>query len=297
MRRAFDLPHIISLITTDKLQAQRFELKYLINEEVAQAMRDFVRSHLVLDEFSSRQPSLAYAIHSLYLDSGELRHYWDVINANRNRVKMRIRYYDDQPDSPVFFEIKRRSDAAIYKERAPVRREAVAALLAGHLPKRQDLHSDQPKHFATIQNFCRLIEEEQAALKTHVAYQREAWMGRHDNSVRVTFDRNVCSAPHFVPVITTRLENPVIPWGKQVVLELKFTSRFPDWFLELVRIFGVMQCGVAKYAEGVAWLGEDRLCAEHPLPESRALVENFLRQRRRTDPDLNPETKYSWTNS
>jgi SPX domain protein involved in polyphosphate accumulation len=285
--------------TNDKLQAQRFELKYLISEETAQAMRDFVRSHLVLDEFSAKQPSLAYAIHSLYLDSSELRHYWDVINANKNRVKMRIRYYDDRSDSPVFFEIKRRSDAAIFKERAPVRREAVATLLAGQLPERQHLLSDHPKHFAAVQNFCRLMEEEQATLKTHVAYRREAWMGRQDNSVRVTFDRNVCSAPHFDPDITTRMENPVIPWGKQVVLELKFTTRFPDWFLELTRIFGIMQCGVAKYAEGVVWLGEDRLCSNHPLPESHDLVENFLRKRRerRAQSSSDIQKNLSWTTS
>jgi SPX domain protein involved in polyphosphate accumulation len=288
--------------STDKLQAQRFELKYLINEDVAQGMRDFVRSHLVLDEYSARQPSLAYAIHSLYLDSSELSHYWDVINANKNRVKMRIRYYDDHPDSPVFFEIKRRSDAAIYKERAPVRREAVATLLAGHLPERRHLFFDNPKHFAAMQNFCRLMEEEQVSLKTHVSYQREAWMGRHDNSVRVTFDRDVCSAPHFEPIITTRMQNPVIPWGKLVVLELKFTTRFPDWFLELVRIFGVMQCGVAKYAEGVAWLGEDRMQSPFPLPENHDLVEKFLRQRRQrrqrsADGILTTENNSSWMTS
>jgi hypothetical protein len=40
------------------------------------------------------------------------------------------------------------------------------------------------------------------------------------------------------------------------VLELKFTNRFPDWFRELVRIFGLVQCGAAKYVDGVTVLGE-----------------------------------------
>ena len=44
-----------------------------------------------------------------------------------------------------------------------------------------------------------------------------------------------------------------------MVLELKFTNRFPDWFKDLVRVFGLTQCGAAKYAEGVELLGEHRL--------------------------------------
>ena len=55
---------------------------------------------------------------------------------------------------------------------------------------------------------------------------------------------------------STRLENPVAPFGKEVILELKFTDRFPDWFGELVRVFSLVHFSAAKYAEGVAVLGE-----------------------------------------
>jgi hypothetical protein len=48
-------------------------------------------------------------------------------------------------------------------------------------------------------------------------------------------------------------------WGRGIVLELKFTNRFPDWFRELVRVFGLRQCGAAKYVDGVATIGEYRL--------------------------------------
>jgi hypothetical protein len=55
------------------------------------------------------------------------------------------------------------------------------------------------------------------------------------------------------------MNHPETVWGKDVVLELKFTNRFPDWFRELVRVFGLRQCGAAKYVDGVALLGEYRL--------------------------------------
>jgi hypothetical protein len=57
------------------------------------------------------------------------------------------------------------------------------------------------------------------------------------------------------------MEQPVLIWGRDVVLELKFTNRFPDWFRDLVRIFSLRQCGAAKYVDGVATLGEYKLDA------------------------------------
>jgi len=86
----------------DKLQPQRFELKYLVNEDVALAMRDFVRSYLVPDEFASKSATLSYLNHSLYLDSDDLQLYWDVINGNKNRHKLRLRFYDEIPQLQFF---------------------------------------------------------------------------------------------------------------------------------------------------------------------------------------------------
>lgn len=284
----------------DKLQPQRFELKYLVNEDVALAMRDFVRSYLVPDEFASKSPTLSYPNHSLYLDSDDLRLYWDVINGNKNRHKLRLRYYDDNPAAPVFFEIKRRSDNAILKERGAVHRAAVPALLAGQLPDAKHLVSSNPKHLSALQHFCRLMHDSGATLKTHVFYQREAWMSLEDNSVRVTFDRQVRITPHSEPIITTHMENPVMPWGPLVILELKFTTRFPNWFFEMVRLFNVMQCGVAKYAEGVAVLGEEQLNPMFHQPESADRIERFLREHRK--PNRSAKTRLdndnlAWTTS
>jgi hypothetical protein len=75
------------------------------------------------------------------------------------------------------------------------------------------------------------------------------------------------------------MDRPVRVFGPEVILELKFTDRFPDWFKELVRVFGLMQCGAAKYVEGVTLIGQHRINRsfsvtepepDRALPESRA---------------------------
>lgn len=266
-------------MTEDRLQATRFELKYRVSENTALQIRDFLTSHLVLDEYSAGQPNNSYFNHSIYLDSDELTTYWDVVNSNKNRYKLRLRYYDDQPGSPVFFEIKRRMNDAILKQRGPVRQEAVPLLLAGHLPAPEHMLSAKPQHLVAAQEFCRLMHDIRAVPKTRITYLREAWVSPHDNSVRVTIDRDVAGGPHFTSRITTQITDYVMPFAPEVILELKFTGRYPEWFRHLVQIFNVMQCGSAKYADSVFLLEEHRLNPHHFPGERPDWIENILNRR------------------
>lgn len=256
----------------DNLQHQRFELKYLVHETTAEAVRDFVGSYLALDSYSAAQPDFSYPVHSLYLDSDDFVFYWQTINGNKNRYKLRLRYYDDQPDAPVYFEIKRRINNAILKERGAVKRSAAEALLAGQLPEADQLVSDEPKQFMALENFCRLMQYYHARPKAHVAYRREAWLNPGDNSARVTLDRRIRFALEPAVFLQTKMDRPVPVFSNNVVLELKFTGRFPDWFGELVRCFNLWQCAAAKYVDGITASAETSpdldVLTRQPLPEA-----------------------------
>jgi hypothetical protein len=240
----------------DNMQLQRWELKYLVPEELALALRDFVSNYLELDEYGVGRPNLSYTIHNLYLDSDDLRIYWGTINGNKNRYKLRIRFYEDSPGSPIFFEIKRRMNEAIMKQRGGVKRHAVEAVLAGQIPHTSELVKDDVRQAAAIQRFIELMNDTRSGPVAHVYYEREAWISPHDNSVRVTFDRNVLISPEFTSRFTAEMDAPTSVFGPVVILELKFTGRFPDWFAEMVRIFGLRQASASKYADGVARKGE-----------------------------------------
>jgi hypothetical protein len=241
---------------SERMQLQRSELKYVVPEDTALRVRDLVSGYLELDEFGASQPDLSYSVHSLYLDSPDLRIYWGTINGNKNRYKLRLRFYDDQPDAPVFFEIKRRMNDAILKERGGVKRNSVSMVLDGGFPALEDLSSTNLRGLTAVQNFVKLMLHDQAIPKAHVAYRREAWISSTDNSVRVTFDRHVQCAPEFTTRFAAEMNDPVNVFGKMVVLELKFTGRFPKWFNQLVQRFGLKQRSAAKYADGVALKGE-----------------------------------------
>src|SRR3954469_940356 len=127
-----------------ELQKQRFELKYMVPESLARRGRAFVSGFFGMDRSGAPMPDLSYPVHSLYIDSNDLYTYWATINGDKNRFKLRLRYYNDKPESPVFFEIKKRCNSIIMKERGGVRRTSVAPILAGQFPTPDDLLSKDP---------------------------------------------------------------------------------------------------------------------------------------------------------
>jgi VTC domain len=241
-----------------QLQAQRFELKYLVPEELTPKIRNFVRSYLELDEFAAHSPAHSYHIHSIYLDSEDLKTYHWTLNGNDDRYKLRVRYYDGRDDAPVFFETKRRLNDCILKERCAVQRRAAHLVLQGHLPEKTAIISNTPRHLMNLQRFCYFATVLQAKPKAHIAYAREAWVSPNDNSMRITMDRKVSTEPMSQLRFCGQLHNPFAVFGPEVVLEIKFTERFPSWCRDMVQALGLAQTGAAKYAWGIEQLGEAR---------------------------------------
>ncbi len=240
---------------TDRLQTKRFEIKYQIDDRTAHAIRRVLRSQLEPDDFGASRDLPVYSVHSLYLDSPDFSLCRATFNGDRNRFKLRVRYYSDDPAAPVYLEIKRREDRCIRKQRALVRREVLPGLLAGEFPGLVHLVHPSARAIADLEAFCGLARRLGAGPSAHVAYEREAWLSTGHNSVRVTFDRVVrCEATSALRFETTFRE-PTEVFPGQVILEIKFTDRFPGWLNQLVSRHSLRQCGAAKYADGLVVSG------------------------------------------
>lgn len=248
----------------DLMQLQRFELKFRASDTVAQAVRANVSRRLDPDPFGADQPDGAYPIHSLYLDSPSLALYHSTINGDRNRIKLRIRYYNDDVDGPVFLETKRRVNECILKERTAIHRQRLTALMANLWPTASDLLNEAPGQLETARAFCQRIDRLQARPVAHVAYRREAWFAPGQNSVRVTLDHQTVCETRESYHLSTRLERPkpAFPAG-QTILEIKFTERFPTWLCGLVQNLNLVRSSAAKYVDGLTQTGVRRRTPAH----------------------------------
>jgi SPX domain protein involved in polyphosphate accumulation len=240
-----------------RLQASRFEIKYLIDESTARFMRDYILTHLQPDEHWRPGQKYGYPVRSLYLDTRDLALYRQTVRGLKNRFKLRIRFYDDNPAHPVFLEIKGRETDVIRKQRAAVSREGVRRFLRGFDLTDDDLRYDNAderklvKSFHAMRDFCHLKKEIMADASLYVCYYREAFVSKANNSLRVTFDRDVRGCPY-------RLDEGLFAPGEGVkaafpgvILEIKFTNQYPGWINDLVRQFGLQRCSAAKYIESI----------------------------------------------
>jgi SPX domain protein involved in polyphosphate accumulation len=243
----------------DSAQRDRREIKYVISEHTALAVRAFVNCYIEPDECAQGKLDNSYPVHSLYLDSDRLDTFWAVEMGERNRFKLRIRYYDDLPESPVFCEIKRRINDGIVKQRARVRRDAIGPLLDGTAPRREHLHKWKPQDWADLLDFWELVERYAAAPRLHNYYMREAYVSRGKTDVRVTLDRSVQVEPEFGSELQATMKNPHIIFNGVVILELKYVDRMPAWMIEMVRGFDLKRSSAAKYVTGVETLGQQNV--------------------------------------
>jgi len=247
-------------ILRDPLMRYRYEMKYVISEAKAAAIAHFIEPYINLDRYTKLQPKGCYPIVSLYLDSDNLQLCKESLRGKLKRFKLRIRSYSDDPDYPRFFEVKRRSNTVIIKSRARVKTQDVPALLSGrYVPPLQNYQAD----IDVIRQFQLYMKSVDAKPVVLVRYMRRAYEGNMENRVRLTFDRQlayrVCKDPEVLFDGRLWQHSPITL--RNVILEIKFTDRYPVWLARMAQYFDLRQQSVSKYATSVKKACALRFCA------------------------------------
>lgn len=247
-------------VLQDSLLRCRYEMKYIISQSRAAVIAHFVESYLIPDRYTKSQPTGFYPVVSLYLDSDTLQLCKESIHGILKRFKLRVRSYTDDPAYPRFFEVKRRSNTVIIKSRARVAAEDVPILLSGrYVPPVQNYQEDIDA-LRQFQLYMRSVGAKPVIL---VRYLRKAYESSTENRVRVTFDRQVAykvSSDHNVLLSGSGWQhNPVTL--QNVILEIKFTGRYPAWLARMTRYFDLQQWSVSKYATSMENACSLRFCA------------------------------------
>lgn len=232
--------------SVDSILRCRYELKYLLSEPRARALIGYIRNYLPLDRYSRLHSGGFYPITSLYLDSHNLQLCRETLEGHKNRFKLRIRTYDVQdPAAPCFFEIKRRLNNIIIKDRARANREDVETLVSGlSIPAGYG-----PEEMQVLRQFRLYVRSLNAGPVVNVRYMRMAYEG--NDKVRVTFDRQLSfRTTDRVGGLFENRGYQSLPGGEWIV-EIKFTDCYPMWLNEMVRNLELHQQSVSKYANSV----------------------------------------------
>ena len=236
-------------VATDRMLACRYEMKYIIDEIRAAGIVRYVRPFLQPDRYSKLQRGGMYPIVSLYLDAPDLQLCRESLTGVKNRFKLRIRSYTDEPEYPRFLEIKRRINTVIFKSRARVADQDVPILLQGRSLPPQGYTTDE----AALSQFQYYLTTIRGGPVVLVRYLRQAFEGTSEDRVRVTFDRELCYKVTDEPRVRlggSGWQHHALTTG-YTILEIKFTDRYPAWLTRLVREFDLEVTPVSKYATSI----------------------------------------------
>lgn len=234
------------------MPAGRLEYKYLVPLCLIDELRAAMMPYVCYDAFCRDRPQRQYTVRSIYYDNRRFDCYYEKFDGFRLKKKLRIRGYNTpQPDSIVFLEIKRKQEDFISKSRAPVRWQQVGKLFGGY--DSSGLLPFEPGSAAAeaASRFFYNYHRRRMLATVLIAYEREAFFGRFDPMLRLTFDKNVRSRmyPQLGALFEDREMKFVMP--ESFVFELKFYMRLPLWVRDLIRRFELQRLAISKYAMGI----------------------------------------------
>jgi hypothetical protein len=233
----------------------RHECKYFMRPELMDPVRAFIRPFVDVDSFANRFREHRYPICSLYLDTPDLSLYHGTIHGHKNRYKLRVRSYSDEPDASLFFEVKRRLDGIVMKRRWGIDRPEAVKFLTGHVGASNQSQSDDDSSPSEFQ-ILRALTGARPVIR--VKYMREPYNALGGTSARITFDTDL----HYsvTPLPDVSLNGP--GWNQVPlegpILEIKFTGSCPAWVGDLIRKFDLRRISIPKYCLSISRAIRDR---------------------------------------
>lgn len=209
---------------------KRTEEKYLLSRHEYQRVLQALQPHITPDAYG------ASAIYSIYFDT----EHNDLIIASLDKpdykYKLRVRGYSGS--DTVFFEIKSKLDGVVYKRRVSLTGAQYEQFVAGELELDNQV-AREIRH---------LLSELQLAPKVFIGYDRTAYVGRDDASVRITFDANLRSRGTDLSLRDSPESVPYFDNG-QVIMEVKVAGGMPLWLVATLSEHQIYPASFSKYGK------------------------------------------------
>jgi hypothetical protein len=214
------------------------EVKFLLDERQAPALRQWARERLAPDAFGSGPDGDSYTTTSLYFETPQ----FDVYRrrGSYGRSKFRIRRYGEA--DIVFLERKFRTSRLLAKRRTTV-----------PIGEMDNLAAESPEPHWPGYWFHRRVLLRRLSPLVQMSYDRVARVGRASGGhMRMTIDTNLRVLPMPDRAFIPGVGFPLIQG--QCIVELKYRLALPALFKELVETFRLAPSPVSKYRIGLGVL-------------------------------------------
>lgn len=217
----------------------RYEYKFYVHRHKIPLLRNIILTKLKLDD-NVDTAKKHYTVRSIYLDSLDLKYYYEKIGGLKHRKKIRLRGYDYNPNSTVFFEVKRK-----FEEPGMKNRYSINYYEAIRMIKERAISKDS----VDLNKFFFQVISYNLRPMVNVIYDREPYIEIHktQNNLRITFDKNLRSIAY--PKIDELFidENIKPAMIDYFILEVKFNDFLPSWVRNMSESLSLQRESASKY--------------------------------------------------
>lgn len=225
----------------------RFELKYLLHVRQARELLDSLGAHVTTDANAGRDGF--YKIASVYYDSADLSAYWEKLDGEKYRRKVRVRTYGEQPGEG-FLEVKQRLNLTVQKRRCRMDlgrlEEAMRRAVKGRYTPGLDPVFDE---------VFVMIRRDALRPRLLVSYNRTAFFDRYKKDLRITLDRNIRCRSLDLDLTRKRTRGRYSVPPEMMILEVKFNEAVPRWLCTCLNRLDLQVIRISKYCEGIQAMG------------------------------------------
>ena len=209
------------------LAVSRYELKYPINFAQYASLSNILKNVLLEDKNNGQY---GYPIRSLYFDSYDESDFYEKLNGQENRKKIRLRTYS--PESPVVkLEIKRKIGASQEKKTIIISKEDAVELINLNYDVLLKYESE------TASMLYNIMKYNQLRPVVLIEYTRKAFI-HPMNNIRITLDINIFDSS----VVLIPVENYFT-----TILEVKYNNFIFKWLTDLIAPYELNQESYSKY--------------------------------------------------
>lgn len=212
---------------------KRYEKKFLLTAEQQRHVLPIILQHMRPDEYG------VHTICNIYYDTANFSLIRASVEQPAYKEKFRLRSYGVPSESGrAFAEIKKKFDGVVYKRRVDGTMADIRRFVQSARPLADDLQIQRE-----IQWFLKVNAPEP---KAFIGYERIAYEGREDSSLRLTFDWNMRWRTDCLDLCAGDDGQLILP-DNRIIMEVKTPAAVPLWLTRAMSEEGVYPASFSKY--------------------------------------------------
>ena len=215
---------------------KRYEIKYILTISQKNKLLEIMNEYMELDQYGRT------TIRNIYFDTPN---YLLIRRSNEKpnyKEKLRIRsYVKPKDDTNVFIELKKKYDHIVYKRRLALSLKETNDWLL------DDIHCYKTNQIVNeIDYFISYYKNLKPSL--FLSYEREAYYGKADKTLRITFDENILARTTDISLQSNIYGENILEEGT-VLMEIKCSGGIPLWLTSILSKEKIYKTSFSKYGK------------------------------------------------